>query len=456
MDTEMVIRTVGQLVENSDGGRMVPNPEYQRGEVWTSAQQKKLIDSIFRRYQLPIFYLHDKSVLYSDGGRWDRLEIIDGQQRVNALRGFVKGNFHLYDVNDTEATFPTFLQNTEEYPCPWGGKDFHSLSAELQTQLLNTKLSVALIKDATENEVRDLFVRLQSGFPLNSQEKRDCLPGQFTGFILNLGGKPQLEGNPGHRFFTDVLGMKPATDRGKSRQLATQIAILFLAVCKNGPNHFSNTNRKAIDDYYYTQLDFESSSGDCKRLRDILDKLASLFKTWTGPRLAAHNAIHLVLLVDSMLGDYTKSWEDSLLSAQKEFAKLQSAATEANKKGEWNETWNQYNVRTRAGADSSENIERRHRYYSAQMVRFLGDTLIPLDPKRAFNAPEREFIYWRDDECCQVCHFKVDWSEAHIHHIVEHQDGGETVVDNGVLVHDQCHPKGQAAQEFAEQYLKQK
>jgi hypothetical protein len=30
------------------------------------------------------------------------------------------------------------------------------------------------------NEARDLFVRLQAGMPLNSQEKRDAWPGQFT------------------------------------------------------------------------------------------------------------------------------------------------------------------------------------------------------------------------------------------------------------------------------------
>ena len=68
MDTEMVDRTVSQLVENRDKGRMFPNPEYQRGEVWTPGQQKKLIDSIFRGYQLPIFYLHNIRENFSDGG----------------------------------------------------------------------------------------------------------------------------------------------------------------------------------------------------------------------------------------------------------------------------------------------------------------------------------------------------------------------------------------------------
>ena len=131
----------------------------------------------------------------------DRLEIIDGQQRIDALYLFVKGDFRLYDVDDSDAQFPTFLLDTEEYPCPWGGKDFHSLSEQLRAELLDTKLSVALITNATDNEIRDLFVRLQSGFPLNAQETRDSLPGEFTNFILNVGGKTEI----GWQSWTSVL-----------------------------------------------------------------------------------------------------------------------------------------------------------------------------------------------------------------------------------------------------------
>ena len=452
MKTDMTERTVKQLVENRDRDRMVPNPEYQRGEVWKPKQQRKLIDSIFRGYQLPIFYLHNIREEFSDGGIMDRLEIIDGQQRINALYRFVKGDFRLYDVSDTDAQFPTFLHDTERYPAPWAGKDFHSLPEELQTQLLCTKLPVALITEATSDEIRDLFVRLQSGFPLNAQEKRDSLPGAFTNFILNVGGKPDLVGNPGHAFFTDVLGMRPRSDRGKSRQLAAQIAVLFLERRENGFGQFSNINRDAIDEYYYTQLDFNSSSQNCKRLRTILDKLATMFKDWKGPRLVAHNAIHLVLLVDSLLDDYSKAWEDSLMRAHENFAKLHADATLANKNGEESETWNQYSMRTRYGADTADNIKRRHEYYSTRMVEFLGDSLTPLDPKRAFNDLERQVIYWRDGGDCQVCDGRVAWPEAHIHHVTEHHDGGKTVLDNGVLVHDKCHPRGQAARDFAKRH----
>ncbi|MBK9982969.1 MAG: DUF262 domain-containing protein [Saprospiraceae bacterium] len=36
------------------------NSEYQRGQVWNSGQQKRLIDSVLRGYPLPIIYLHHK------------------------------------------------------------------------------------------------------------------------------------------------------------------------------------------------------------------------------------------------------------------------------------------------------------------------------------------------------------------------------------------------------------
>ena len=455
MKTQMVERTVGQLVQNRKLRRMEPNPEYQRGEVWTDGQQKKLIDSILRGYQVPIIYLHDKTIEFEDGGRMDRLEIIDGQQRVNALYRFVEGDFKLYEVDDEDARFPTFLRDTDKYPCPWGGKDFRSLPEELQTQLRDTTLSVALIADATDDEVRDLFVRLQAGLPLNAQEKRDSLPGDFTRFILSIGGKPQFTGYPGHEFFTDVLRMKPKTDRGRSRQLAAQIAVLFLERRRRGLDHFSDINASTLDDYYYTQLDFDSESHECKRLWRILDFLAVTFRNWKGPRLVAHNAIHLVLLVDSLLDDYTDSWKPVLMNAQEQFAKLHAEATFANKNGEENTTWNMYSSRTRYGADRAGNISFRHRYYSMRMADFLGDNLKPLDPRRAFNNLERQVIYWRDGRNCKVCNELVVWEDAHIHHVKEHQAGGGTVLSNGVLVHASCHPVGQAAIDFRNQYLQQ-
>ena len=79
------------------------------------------------------------------------------------------------------------------------------------------------------------------------------------------------------------------------------------------------------------------------------------------------------------------------------------------------------------------------------MVEFLG-TLTPLDTKRAFNGLERELIYWRDGAACRRpgCGGHVDLAEAEIHHIKPHSEGGQTVIDNGALVHSHCHPRSRS------------
>ena len=323
--------------------------------------------------------------------------------------------------------------------------------------MLKTKLPVAFIKTADHNEVRDLFVRLQSGRPLNAQERRDSYPGEFTEFILKLGGKPALPRFPGHDFFQRVLKMKPGQDNGKTRQLAAQITILFLERHKQQGEHYSDINARTVDDYYYAHLDFDPGAPECDRLRRIFDLLTDKLGNWNGPKLQAHNGIHLVLFLDSIWDDYTRSWEDNLADAQKQFSKTLAEATLASKQGIPEEAWLQYGQWARTNSDRGESIQRRHKYYSARMVEFLGN-LTPKDPNRAFNLLEREVIYWRDGGKCQVdaCGATVRWSDAEIHHVVEHQHGGKTVLDNGASVHNQCHPKGPAAIEFASKYKAKK
>src|SRR5688500_11629577 len=133
---------------------LTPNPEYQRGEVWTKAQKKRLVDSVLRGYHIPLIYLHHIKTEVAGAKRED-FEIIDGQQRINALYEFREGAFKLFDpvAEAEEARFPSFI---EQQPCPWGGKAFDELDTDLQKQLLETTLSVVMINTAIPNEARDL------------------------------------------------------------------------------------------------------------------------------------------------------------------------------------------------------------------------------------------------------------------------------------------------------------
>ena len=60
MKTSQRQKSIEELAALVTSDMIKVNPEYQRGVVWNETQQKKLIDSLFRGYTLPLLYLHEK------------------------------------------------------------------------------------------------------------------------------------------------------------------------------------------------------------------------------------------------------------------------------------------------------------------------------------------------------------------------------------------------------------
>jgi uncharacterized protein with ParB-like and HNH nuclease domain len=83
-------KTIKDLLELKKYNMLYPNPEYQRGEAWKKPQKKRLVDSVFRGYPIPLIYLHHISKEVA-GSKRDDFEVIDGQQRINAL---YRGRLH--------------------------------------------------------------------------------------------------------------------------------------------------------------------------------------------------------------------------------------------------------------------------------------------------------------------------------------------------------------------------
>ena len=66
-------------------------PDFQRGEVWQLPKQQRLIDSILRGWVVP-------PILVIDDLNGGQLQVLDGQQRLAAIRDF-KQNLILIDGN---------------------------------------------------------------------------------------------------------------------------------------------------------------------------------------------------------------------------------------------------------------------------------------------------------------------------------------------------------------------
>ena len=438
MNSKPETKRVGELLDLKEAGMLTANPEYQRGKVWDETQEKKLIDSVFREYPLPLIYLHH---LHKEVGGFhnNTLEVIDGQQRLNALYKFKKGHFKLFDpVADREkARFPRFI---ETQPCPWGGKSYDQLSPDLQEKFLDTPLSVVQIQTSVPNEARDLFIRLQAGLPLNPQEKRDAWPGDFTTFVLKTAGKAELIGCPGHEFFTKVMKAK-SSDRGESRQLVAQMYMLYHH--RRAMGTLCDIKRDPIDDFYYQNLSFDFHSPEAERFGSILTLLTQILGDGKRSKVVNYEAISLVLLVDSLLDNFTPAWRDGFAHAFDTFRTEALKAKASTDSVAPSDYWLSWGLLARSSSDRADSIERRHAFFVGKMTKLL--TLTPKDPQRGFDDLQRSIIYSRDKKKCQVCSGDVLWADAQIHHVDQHSEGGKTESDNGALVHAVCHPLGAAA-----------
>lgn len=441
MQAEPKLTCVRDILELKRNGMLAVNPEYQRGSVWVPDQQKRLIDSLFREYPLPLIYLHH---IHNEVGGFSRdgLDVIDGQQRINALFRFSEGGMRLFDPakDASVARFPSFIKDTA---CEWGGKTWDELTPELRTKFLDTPLSVVYIRTDLANEARDLFIRLQAGLPLNAQEKRDAWPGKFTEFVLKMGGKPELDKYPGHDFFTKAMKTKP-NGRGEVRQLTAQMLMLHMTRRKTG--QLCNIKREAVDDFYYQHLDFNFDSDDAKRFEEILTFLNGALGLTKRKKIQGHEAISLLLLADSLLNDYVPmSWIMNFAKAFDHFRGAVAKGSATKWQSQPDEYWLRYGLLARTNSDRAEIIERRHAFFAQKMLQELQPKL--KDPQRAFGEAEREIIYYRDGKKCQVCELPAAWNDVEIHHVEEHQHGGPTTLANGALVHKSCHPKSEHAVE---------
>ena len=175
MRIEVVIWTISELIKIMD--KIDEQPPYQRGEVWPRSKKKHLIDSLLRGIDIPKIYLRKV-----DRGPYE-YEVADGQQRVTSILDYINNQIKL------DSGTVSGLNLAEVHGYAVGGKKFSELDSTLQERLLNYKLTMAIVNNATNNEIRTLFGRLQLGSTLNPAEKRNAVIStvgdQINNFALN-------------------------------------------------------------------------------------------------------------------------------------------------------------------------------------------------------------------------------------------------------------------------------
>lgn len=135
-------------------GRLTIQPEYQRNYIYDDGKRDvAVIESVLKGYPIGLFYFVKTEN--------NRLEVLDGQQRITSIGRFVTGKFAV-KINGMEHFF-------------------HNMAKDLQEKILRTTLLVYEC-EGTESEIKEWFKTINiAGVPLNEQELYNAVySGEFV------------------------------------------------------------------------------------------------------------------------------------------------------------------------------------------------------------------------------------------------------------------------------------
>jgi hypothetical protein len=151
---------------------MEVRPFYQRRNRWDDKRQSKLIESFIMNIPVPPLFLYEKE--------FNRYEVMDGQQRITALKGFYDGEFK--------------LKGLEIWP-ELNGRTYSTLPSQVRQGLDRRSISYTVVlRESTAEEEDAVFLRQTvferlntGGVKLEHQEIRNSLfQSEFNDLLIEL------------------------------------------------------------------------------------------------------------------------------------------------------------------------------------------------------------------------------------------------------------------------------
>lgn len=166
--TDLEIETIVNRIKNED---MDLQPDFQRGEIWTLQKKQKLIDSILRGWKIPPIHVINNNQSID--------EILDGQQRLAAIRDF-------YD-NIICIDGKILPENSELIQLD--GMHYRDLPKKWQRQFRQYSIVIIRLTEYQPEEPAELFYRLNQPTTLTSAEQRNAYIGVTRDQVKELSNK---------------------------------------------------------------------------------------------------------------------------------------------------------------------------------------------------------------------------------------------------------------------------
>lgn len=213
-------------------------PDWQREEVWDTSKKQELIDTILRGWKLPKFYF----LKISDDP--EEFEVVDGQQRLTAIFEF----------------FDNALALSAKAAKQFKGRYYKDLPSSISDEFDDFEIEYDEITDATEQQLKDFFQRLQQGLPLTSSEKLNAVHSNLRNFCRDLAK---------HEFFQRSVSF--SNKRYSYFDVASKATAIEIEGLEAGLR-FDD-----LKELFESQAAFSSQSAVAKRIRATLAYLHKAF-----------------------------------------------------------------------------------------------------------------------------------------------------------------------------------
>ena len=195
---------------------------------WSTRMKSLLIHSLLSGIPVnPIYVVEEENVIYP----------LDGSQRTSTCIDYINDVFSL--SKDTPNVFISVKENGEQVIKEYeiAGKKFKKLDDEVKETLLACTLEFCTLSDYTDEEVKIMFARQNSGKPLNGKLLRVVHESdEFSEMVYSLANHP----------FMDKIMSKAQRKNGTDRDIIIQAMML---ISSNQEKEFTSFRTKDIDAY---------------------------------------------------------------------------------------------------------------------------------------------------------------------------------------------------------------
>lgn len=135
------------------------NPVQRSGSQWSLLQKSLLIHSMIANYPIPACYF-----LKSKNDNGDTVyDCLDAKQRLTSIFDFIDGEYSLHSATPP-VVYEGFEYDLADYT-------FEELPEELQDEILGYRLSIFCLEECSDDEVEEIFARLNNSTPLSAVQK---------------------------------------------------------------------------------------------------------------------------------------------------------------------------------------------------------------------------------------------------------------------------------------------